>query len=85
MNDTSHDNLQADCQNCFGLCCVALYFAASEGFPSDKEAGQPCPDLQTDFRCRVHKGLWEKGLKGCMAFDCFGAGQNTWQMLILCS
>lgn len=74
------DHLQADCQNCFGLCCVALYFAASEGFPSNKEAGQPCPDLQTDFRCSVHEGLWEKGLKGCMAFDCFGAGQKVSQV-----
>jgi len=39
--DVSRQNLKADCGNCFGLCCVALYFAASEGFPNDKKQGQP--------------------------------------------
>ena len=73
-------NLRADCGNCFGLCCVALYFSASEGFPIDKEAGQPCLNLQPDFRCRVHKSLTERGLKGCIAFDCFGAGQKVAQI-----
>lgn len=68
-------NLKADCEKCFGFCCVALYFSASEGFPQNKEAGKPCINLQKDFRCKVHKNLKEKGLKGCMAYDCFGAGQ----------
>lgn len=73
-------NLRADCENCFGLCCVALYFSASEGFPIDKDAGQPCLNLQPDFRCCIHKGLMEQGLKGCVAFDCFGAGQKVSQV-----
>lgn len=72
--------LHADCENCFGLCCVALYFSASEGFPTEKEAGQPCVNLQTDFRCGVHNCLRERGLKGCLAFDCFGAGQKVSQV-----
>ena len=72
-------NLQADCENCFGLCCVALYFAASEGFPTDKEVGQPCLNLQSDFRCGVHESLRKAGLKGCSGFDCFGAGQKVAQ------
>lgn len=76
----NHHNLRADCKNCFGLCCVALYFSASEGFPRDKEAGQPCIYLQTDFRCRVHQSLREKGLTGCMTFDCFGSGQKVAQI-----
>ncbi|GAA2936551.1 hypothetical protein GCM10010446_22160 [Streptomyces enissocaesilis] len=38
--------LRADWANRFGLCCVALVFAA---FAIDKGAGQPCPNLQTDF------------------------------------
>ena len=73
-------NLRADCENCFGLCCVALYFSSSEGFPIDKDAGQPCINLQPDFRCCVHKDLRELGLKGCTAFDCFGAGQKVSQV-----
>ncbi|KLU66664.1 pentapeptide repeats (8 copies) [Desulfosporosinus acididurans] len=72
--------LRADCENCFGLCCVALYFSASEGFPIDKKAGQPCLNLQSDFRCRIHKDLQERGLKGCLAFDCSGAGQKVSQV-----
>ena len=78
--DKRRRNLRADCETCFGLCCVALYFSASEGFPIDKEAGQPCLNLQSDFRCSVHKSLKERGLKGCLAFDCFGAGQKVSQV-----
>jgi uncharacterized protein YjbI with pentapeptide repeats len=77
---TNLHNLKADCENCFGLCCVALYFGASEGFPVDKAAGKPCFNLLSDFRCSVHKTLWKKGLKGCTAFDCFGAGQKVSQI-----
>lgn len=79
VTDNSLRNLRADCEKCFGLCCVALYFSASEGFPTDKEAGQPCLNLQPDFRCCVHKSLGERDLKGCIAFDCFGAGQKVSQ------
>lgn len=78
--DKSRSNLRADCEKCFGLCCVSLYFSASEGFPIDKEAGQPCINLQSDFRCCVHKSLRERNLKGCIAFDCFGAGQKVAQI-----
>lgn len=78
--DKVRRSLRADCDKCFGLCCVALYFSASEGFPSDKAAGQPCLNLQPDFRCCVHKSLRERGLKGCAAFDCFGAGQKVAQV-----
>ena len=80
LRDNSFRNLRADCENCFGLCCVALYFSASEGFPIDKDAGHPCLNLQPDFHCCVHEGLRERGLKGCIAFDCFGAGQKVAQI-----
>lgn len=75
--DRSPGSLQADCESCFGLCCTALYFSAAEGFPKDKEAGKPCHHLQTDFRCRIHANLREQGLKGCIAYDCLGAGQKV--------
>lgn len=78
--DNKYRSLRADCGNCFGLCCVALYFSSMEGFPSDKEAGQPCSNLQADSRCCIHKNLEEKGFKGCIAFDCFGAGQKVAQV-----
>lgn len=75
-----YDILRVDCQKCFGFCCVALYFSASEGFPIDKAAGKPCINLQSDFRCVVHKNLRQNGLKGCTAYDCFGAGQKVAQV-----
>ena len=78
--DARLQNLRGDCGKCFGLCCVALYFSASEGFPVDKDAGKPCPNLQTDFNCSVHKNLRQQGLKGCTAYDCFGAGQKVAQV-----
>lgn len=72
--------LKVDCKNCFGLCCTALYFSKSEGFPTNKDAGKPCVNLNKDFTCAVHNNLKAKGLKGCIAYDCFGAGQKVAQV-----
>lgn len=73
-------SLTIDCEKCFGLCCVALFFSKTEGFPQDKVAGKPCVNLQTHFGCSVHKDLRNKGLKGCTSYDCFGAGQKVAQV-----
>ena len=71
--------LRADCANCFGLCCVALTFSASADFAIDKNAGEPCPNLQADFRCGIHQRLRQDGFRGCTVYDCFGAGQKVSQ------
>ncbi len=73
------EDLKIKCDQCFGFCCVALYFSKCEGFPIDKVAGQPCINLQSDFTCSIHKILRDKGLKGCTSYDCFGAGQKVAQ------
>ncbi|UQS25021.1 pentapeptide repeat-containing protein [Amycolatopsis thermalba] len=73
------DALRADCASCFGLCCVALPFAASADFAVDKDAGTPCHNLLDDYRCGIHSRLREKGFTGCTVFDCFGAGQRISQ------
>nr|WP_234314389.1 MULTISPECIES: pentapeptide repeat-containing protein [unclassified Streptomyces] len=72
--------LQADCANCFALCCVALPFAKSNDFAVNKPAGTPCGNLQQDFRCGIHTRLRDKGFQGCTVFDCFGAGQQVSQV-----
>ncbi|MER7465814.1 pentapeptide repeat-containing protein [Streptomyces sp. NPDC097981] len=72
--------LQADCSNCFALCCVALPFAKSSDFAVNKAAGTPCKNLQQDFRCGIHTRLRDKGFQGCTVFDCFGAGQQVSQV-----
>ncbi len=68
-----------DCANCSGLCCTALHFSKSEGFPENKIAGRPCLNLMSDFTCKVHDSLKELNYKGCMSYDCFGAGQYVTQ------
>lgn len=73
-------SLRADCDNCFGLCCAALPFAASVDFAADKAAGQPCGHLREDFRCGMHSRLREGGYRGCTVYDCFGAGQQVSQV-----
>jgi len=73
-------DLRADCGQCFGLCCVALPFAASADFAIDKDAGKPCPNLATDFRCGIHTELRSRGFTGCTVYDCFGAGQKVSQV-----
>ena len=71
--------LEAECERCVGLCCVALPFAASADFAIDKPAGVACPHLRQDYRCEIHASLREQGFPGCAAFDCFGAGQHLSQ------
>lgn len=76
--DTLH--LSADCEQCFGLCCVALPYGKSSDFAFDKSSGTPCSNLRTDNRCGIHTQLRQKGFKGCTVYDCFGAGQKLSQI-----
>jgi uncharacterized protein YjbI with pentapeptide repeats len=73
-------SLRADCERCFALCCVAPAFSASADFAIKKNAGQPCPNLQLDFRCGVHARLRDLGFRGCTVYECFGAGQKVSQV-----
>lgn len=75
-----HSRLLPDCGRCFGLCCVALPFAASSDFAMDKAAGVPCSNLLPDFRCGVHDRLRQMGCRGCTVYECFGAGQQVSQV-----
>jgi uncharacterized protein YjbI with pentapeptide repeats len=73
--------LDADCASCAGLCCVAPAFAKSSDFAIDKPAGLPCRNLAKEggFGCTIHERLIPDGFKGCVVFDCFGAGQRITQ------
>lgn len=73
-------SLTINCEKCSGLCCVALYCAKTEGFPADKIAGKPCQNLMPDFRCKIHSKLLQSKMRGCLAYDCFGAGQKVTQI-----
>ncbi len=72
--------LSADCARCAGLCCVVPAFAKSADFAIDKPARRACPNLRADFRCGIHATLRERGFPGCVAYDCFGAGQHVVQV-----
>lgn len=72
--------LAIDCAACSGLCCVALYCAKTDGFPEDKVAGLPCKNLLPDFCCAIHSQLAPRKMRGCMAYECFGAGQLVTQL-----
>lgn len=78
MNTPNH--LRANCENCFGLCCVALPYAKSADFAFDKDGGTPCSNLQADYRCGIHQNLRNKGFRGCTVYECFGAGQKVSQL-----
>nr|WP_211221435.1 pentapeptide repeat-containing protein [Ktedonobacter racemifer] len=73
-------DLRADCERCFGLCCVVPAFSASVDFAINKPAGQACPNLQANFRCGIHTRLRQQGFRGCTVYDCFGAGQKVSQV-----
>jgi len=70
-------NLAADCSRCVGLCCVAPAFVASSDFAFSKPAGVACRHLAADASCSIHERLIPSGFPGCVAYDCFGAGQRV--------
>lgn len=72
--------LKIDCAKCSGLCCVALFCTKTDGFPKDKAAGTPCKNLMPDFRCAIHAQLASAKMRGCLSYDCFGAGQRVTQI-----
>lgn len=74
-------DLRADCSSCFALCCTAFGFSRSADFPVDKPAGTPCDHLAADHSCTIHAHLRGRGFRGCLSFDCFGAGQSVSQHL----
>lgn len=75
------NELKAHCADCCGLCCTALYFSKMDGFPQNKPAGKPCMHLEKDFKCKIHPDLDKRKMKGCIGYDCFGAGQYVTQCL----
>lgn len=76
---TPPEDLRADCARCEALCCVGPPFQRSADFAISKPAGTPCPNLADDFRCRIHDSLRDKGFRGCLGYDCLGAGQKLVQ------
>jgi uncharacterized protein YjbI with pentapeptide repeats len=59
---------------------VALAFTASADFAVTKAVGEPCRNLQRDYRCGIHARLRDEGFAGCTVYDCFGAGQQVSQV-----
>lgn len=73
--------LRANCEKCFGLCCVALPYAKSADFALNKDGGTPCTNLQENYRCKIHTNLRGEGFRGCSVYECFGAGQKVSQLI----
>lgn len=71
---------RADCESCAGMCCVLTTFDAGPEFAFAKPAGVACRHLRAG-RCGVHADLAPRGMRGCVAFDCFGAGQRVTTLL----
>ncbi|MGC3787518.1 pentapeptide repeat-containing protein [Priestia aryabhattai] len=81
VNHGLRNSLRSDCLNCFGLCCVALPYSRSADFAFDKDGGTPCRHLNSNFSCSIHENLITTGFKGCVGYECFGAGQRVSQMI----
>ena len=80
-NMISLQSLKSDCTQCSGLCCTALFFSKMDGFPENKITGKPCSNLQKNYQCKIHGELEKKKMKGCIGYDCFGAGQHVTQSI----
>lgn len=80
-NTNKLHSMKSDCSKCSGLCCTALFFSKMDGFPENKSAGKPCHNLLSDFRCNIHEELEKSKMKGCIGYDCFGAGGQVTQFI----
>ncbi|MGN6090184.1 MAG: pentapeptide repeat-containing protein [Actinomycetales bacterium] len=76
-------SLSADCSACVGLCCIIPGYGASTDFAFGKAPGEPCRYLASDRTCSIHTSLVQQGMRGCVTYDCFGAGQATTSALRL--
>ncbi|MEP3047749.1 MAG: hypothetical protein ABJL55_18405 [Roseibium sp.] len=72
-------DLTPDCSNCAALCCVVFPFDKSESFRIDKAAGEICSNLSKEGTCTVFEDREELGFKGCISYNCYGAGQRVTQ------
>ncbi|MEI4473598.1 hypothetical protein [Frigidibacter sp. MR17.24] len=72
------DHLKTDCTKCASLCCLALAFDEGEDFAFDKNPGEPCRNL-AGHSCTIHDRLAQEGFRGCVAYDCLGAGNRVVQ------
>ena len=70
-------SLEPVCENCVAYCCVALAFDKSGMFAYEKQAAEPCKHLDGQHACSIHNNLKEKGFRGCIRYNCFGAGQRV--------
>lgn len=57
---------------------MALSFDKGPDFAFDKNADEPCRHLNGHL-CSIHDRLKEKGFRGCVAYDCLGAGNRVVQ------
>ncbi|NVK35367.1 MAG: hypothetical protein HWE23_12850 [Rhodobacteraceae bacterium] len=71
--------LHSDCSKCAALCCVAFSFDSRASFGIDKEAEEPCPNLDECGGCKIYGRREEEGFIGCLTYDCHGAGQRVTQ------
>ena len=58
---------------------MAPAFDRSDEFAVDKAACTACPNLDLADRCRIHDRLEPEGFRGCVLYDCLGAGQRVVQ------
>ena len=80
-NDKLWKPMKSDCSKCSGLCCTALFFSKTDGFPKDKIAGEPCMHLLKNYQCKIHSQLKAKKMRGCIGYDCFGAGNQVTEIV----
>ena len=82
------DQLEPDCDNCQGMCCMAMAHRVVDGFPleEDKPNGVPCLNLETNplnveslYKCRIYETRAHEGWRQCESFSCYGAGQTISQ------
>ncbi|WP_305985610.1 hypothetical protein [Roseibium sp. MMSF_3544] len=58
---------------------MVFAFDKSESFGIDKNAGEVCPHLTAADRCGIFALREDRGFKGCITYDCYGAGQRVTQ------
>lgn len=70
------NHLKANCEKCFGLCCVALPFAASVDFAVNKDGGKPCSTYNQILNVVYIKIFVEKVIKVVQYLNVLALGRK---------
>ncbi len=82
LHDNIHHDLSADCQHCFGLCCVALPYAKSADFAFDKDGARLAATYNQTINVLYIKTSEKKGFEAVLLMNALAPARRYLKLLM---